>query len=230
MPKHGRGFRYTPTLSSVERSASVQIAATAYGAQDAVDLSRGDFGYVGFAKRKVRGFDNEDRWVPALTTSARKQNVGVSAGPAVMLSERRCNASILQLHYAGSGKAVAVRGAVDLDRVFKGVSSVSAEVCVETVIAETGPAEFGPVPIVVREVFGPASAGQSNGDMLARRSPFLGQTQRVPAKPELGEDHGAIAQLRNAGTFDAGPIKVRHEVGLFPGPTPIRCPSQEVAK
>jgi hypothetical protein len=152
--KYGRGFRYTPTLSSVERSASVLIAAQVCGAQDTVYLSRGDFGYVGFAKQKVRGFDNENRWVPALTASARKQNVGVSLEGK--LSDRVGNASIPQLHYGVSGKAVVVRGGVDLDRAFKGVSSVSAEVCVETVMA-AGPAEFGPVPIVVREVVGPTS-------------------------------------------------------------------------
>ena len=44
-----------------------------------------------------------------------------------------------------------------------------------------------------------------------------------------GEDeyHGAIAQLRNTGTLAAVSIKVRSVAGLFPGPTPIRCPSQE---
>ncbi|MBA7660331.1 hypothetical protein ES703_68333 [subsurface metagenome] len=104
-------------------------------------------------------FGNKDRWVPALTTSARKQNVGVEVLVAreVNLSDCACNASIPQLHYAGSGIAVAVRGAVDLDRVFKGTSSVSAEVCVETAIAAS-PAEKGPVPVVVGEVFGPAKS------------------------------------------------------------------------
>ncbi len=94
MAKYGRGFRYTPTASSVKRSASVQIAAQVYGAQDAVDLSRGDFGYIGFAKRKVRRFGNEDRWVPALTTSTRKQNVVVAAVRVGILGDCVCNASI----------------------------------------------------------------------------------------------------------------------------------------
>jgi hypothetical protein len=80
-------------LSSIERSASVQIhiASRLVFAQDAINLSRGDFGYIGFAKLKLRGGDNEHRGVPALTTGAGKENVGVSFSlwieRAVMLSD-----------------------------------------------------------------------------------------------------------------------------------------------
>ena len=110
-----------------------------------------------------------------------------------MLSDHVGNASILQLYCAGSSIAVAVRGAIDLDCIFKGVPSISAEVCVEAVIA-AGPAVLGLIPIVVRKVFGPTKVlvGQVEVDWFACRSSFLSQTQKVPAKSKLGEDYGAI--------------------------------------
>ena len=63
------------------------MTAQVYRAQAAVDLSRGDFGDVGFTKGKLRGGDNEHRWLPALTTAVGKENVGVSFRWGVMLSD-----------------------------------------------------------------------------------------------------------------------------------------------
>ena len=82
------------------------------------------------------------------------------------------------------------------------VSKVSpwsgAQLGIESVIAAC-PGVFGPFPLAVSEGFGPASAWEADGDRLARSSPFPGQTQRIPAKSELGDDDGAVAQLRMPG-------------------------------
>jgi len=169
-PKHGRGFRHTPTVSSIKRSASVQIAAFPL-TQDAIELSWSDFGHIRLGKPNV-DIGNENWWIPAFTTSAREQNVGDVWG-AIRRTYNACNASIPQFHHTIPALTAAIRRSVDLDCVFKGVSSVSAEMYIEALIA-AGPVLFGLGPIFVRQVFGPAAAAHRERNWLACRPHFSG--------------------------------------------------------